>query len=66
MDSSCLSLRGLVNYFDLEAAKFMEPIGIEHFFDAFSLDRKRPLTVDAARIPLNEVFGCQTGQSQSI
>ena len=46
------------NYFDLEAAKFMEPIGIEHFFDAFSLDRKRPLKVDAAaalRIPLNEV-----------
>ena len=27
------------NYFDLEAAKFMEPIGIEHFFDAFSLIR---------------------------
>ena len=46
------------NYFDLEAAKFMEPIGIEHFFDAFSLDRRRPLKVDAAaalRIPLNEV-----------
>ena len=46
------------NYFDLEAAKFMEPIGLEHFFDAFSLDRKRPLKVDAAaalRIPLNEV-----------
>ena len=46
------------DYFDLEAAKFMEPIGIEHFFDAFSLDRKRPLKVDAAsalRIPLNEV-----------
>ena len=46
------------NYFDLEAAKFMEPIGIEHFFDAFSLDRKRPLKVDAAaalRIPVNEV-----------
>ena len=36
------------NYFDLEAAKFMEPIGLEHFFDAFSLDRKRPLKVDAA------------------
>ena len=46
------------NYFDLEAAKFMEPIGIEHFFDAFSLDKKRPLKVDAAsalRIRLNEV-----------
>ena len=36
------------NHFDLEAAKFMEPIGIEHFFDAFSLDKKRPLKVDAA------------------
>ena len=46
------------DHFDLEAAEFMEPIGIEHFFDAFSLDRKRPLKVDAAsalRIPLNEV-----------
>ena len=35
----------------------MEPIGIEHFFDAFSLDKKRLLKVDAAsalRIPLNE------------
>ena len=29
------------NYFNLEAARFMEPIGLEHFFDAFSLDRKR-------------------------
>ena len=46
------------NYFDLEAAKFMEPIGLEHFFDAFSLDRKRSLKVDAAaalHIPLNDV-----------
>ena len=46
------------NYFDLEAAKFMEPIGIKHFFDAFSLDEKRPLKVDAAsalRIPAKEV-----------
>ena len=46
------------NYFDLEASKFMEPIGLEHFFDAFSLDRKRSLKVDAAaalHIPLNEV-----------
>ena len=46
------------NHFDLEAAKFMEPIGIEHFFDAFSLDKKRPLKVEAAsalRIPLKEV-----------
>ena len=31
------------NYFDLEAAKFTEPIGIKHSFDAFSLDKKRPL-----------------------
>ena len=36
------------NYFDLEAAKFMEPIRLEHFFDAFALDRKRSLKVDAA------------------
>ena len=46
------------NYFDLEAAKFMEPIGIEHFFDAFSLEQKRPLKVDAAsalNIPVKEV-----------
>ena len=47
------------NYFDLEAAKFVEPIGIEHFFDAFSLEKKRPLKVDAAsalnNIPVNEV-----------
>ena len=46
------------NYFDLEAAKFMEPIGFEHFFDAFALDRKRSLKVDAAaalHIPLNDV-----------
>ena len=46
------------NYFDLDAAKFMEPIGIEHFFDAFSLDKKRPLKADAAsalRIPVKEV-----------
>ena len=36
----------------------MEPIGLEHFFDAFSLDRKRSLKVDAAaalHIPLNDV-----------
>ena len=36
------------NYFDLEAAKFVKPIGIEHFFDAFSLEKKRPLKIDAA------------------
>ena len=46
------------NYFDLEAAKFVKPIGIEHFFDAFSLEKKRPLKVDAAsalNIPVKEV-----------
>ena len=46
------------NYFDLEAAKFVKPIGIEHFFDAFSVEKKRPLKVDAAsalNIPVNEV-----------
>ena len=46
------------NYFDLEGAKFMEPIGLKHFFDAFSLYRKRSLKVDAAaalHIPLNDV-----------
>ena len=26
----------------------MKPIGIEHFFDAFSLEKKRPLKSDAA------------------
>ena len=36
------------NYFDLETAKFVKPIGIEHFFDAFSLEKKRPLKIDAA------------------
>ena len=43
---------------NLEAAKFVKPIGIEHFFDAFSLEKKRPLKVDAAsalNIPVNEV-----------
>ena len=43
------------NYFDLD---FMEPIGLEHFFDAFALDQKRSLKVDAAaalNIPLNDV-----------
>ena len=46
------------NYFDLEAAEFMEPIGIEHFFDAFSPEKKRPLKVDAAsalNTPVKEV-----------
>ena len=38
----------MVRQFDLEAAKFVKPIGIEHFFDAFSLEKKRPLKIDAA------------------
>ena len=41
----------------------MEPIGLEHFFDAFSLDRKRSLKVDAAaalHIPLKP-FSCYPG-----
>ena len=43
------------NYFDLEAAKFVKPIGI---FDAFSLEKKRPLKIDAAsalNIQVNDV-----------
>ena len=46
------------NYFDLDTAKFMEPIGLEHFFDAFALNQKRTLKVDAAaalNIPLDDV-----------
>ncbi len=30
-------------YFDPEAAPYMEPIGLEHFFDAFGLAAKREL-----------------------
>ena len=44
MDSSYWLIHG--HYFDLEAAKFVKPIGIEHFFDAFSLEKKRPLKID--------------------
>ena len=46
------------NYFDLDTAKFMEPIGLEHFFGAFALNQKRSLKVDAAaalHIPLDDV-----------
>ena len=46
------------NYFDLDTAKFMAPIGLEHFFDAFALNQKRSLKVDAAaalRLPLDDV-----------
>ena len=58
------------NFFDPTAARFIAPIGLEHFFDAFALNRMRPLRVDAAaalRLPLDDVsdtfFSCQTGQS---
>ena len=46
------------NYFDLAAARFIAPIGLEHFFDAFALNHMRPLRVDAAaalRLPLDDV-----------
>ena len=55
------------NYFDLAAARFMAPIGLEHFFDAFALNQKRLLKVDAAaalHLPLDDVSDtlvCQTG-----
>ena len=45
------------NYFDLDTAKFMAPIGLEHFF-AFALTQKRSLKVDAAaalHLPLDDV-----------
>ena len=46
------------NYFDLAAARFIAPIGLEHFFDAFALNHRRLLRVDAAaalRLPLDDV-----------
>ena len=46
------------NYFDLAAAKFMALIRLEHFFDAFALNQKRLLKVDAAaalHLPLDDV-----------
>ena len=36
------------NYFDLDAARYMAPLELEHFFDAFALNQKRLLKVDAA------------------
>ena len=45
-------------YFDLAAARFIAPIGLEHFFDAFALNQKRLLRVDAAaalHLPLDDV-----------
>ena len=44
-------------YFD-PAARFIAPIGLEHFFDAFALNHRRLLRVDAAaalRLPLDDV-----------
>ena len=44
--------------FDPEAAAYMGPIGLEHFFDAFSLTVKRDLRGAAAvalDIPLHEI-----------
>ena len=47
-DSSYWLIHGQAIVLTLEAAKFVKPIGIEHFFDAFSLEKKRPLKIDAA------------------
>ena len=58
MDSSCWSIHGQAIILIWKQTGFMEPIGIEHFFDAFSLEKKRPLKVDAAsalNIPVKEV-----------
>ena len=46
------------NFFDPTAARFIAPIGLEHFFDAFALNHMRPPRVDAAaalRLPLDDV-----------
>ena len=46
------------NFFDPAAARFIAPIGLEHFFDAFALNHMRPLRVDAAaalRLPVDDV-----------
>ena len=45
-------------YFDPDAEAYMEPLGLEHFFDAFGLDSKRDLRVaaaDALGIPLEDI-----------
>ena len=36
------------DYFDPAKATFIAPLGMEHFFDAFALDHKRDIRVDAA------------------
>ena len=35
-------------YFDPAKATFIAPLGVEHFFDAFALEHKRDIRVDAA------------------
>ena len=45
-------------YFDPDEADYMEPIGLEHFFDAFSLVHKREFRSAAAEaldIPLSDI-----------
>ena len=58
VDNSRLLIRGYGKYFDLAAARFIAPIGLEHFFDAFALNQRRLLRVDAAaalHLPLDDV-----------
>ena len=46
------------SFFDPATARFLAPIGLEHFFDAFALNHMRPLRVDAAaalQLPLEDV-----------
>ena len=46
------------SFFDPATARFLTPIGLEHFFDAFALNHMRPLRVDAAsapQLPLEDV-----------
>ena len=54
------------NFFDPTAAKFIAPIGLEHFFDAFALNHMRPLRVDAAAALRLPHLSCQTGQSCDV
>ena len=45
-------------YFDPDAETYLEPLGLEHFFDAFGLESKRDLRVaaaDALGIPLEDI-----------
>ena len=61
------------NYFDLDTAKFMEPIGLEHFFDAFALDQKRSLFQATGlcshkqRPPIMHAYGgAKSGMAQAL